>query len=90
MYSSSSKISEHWLYTENLILIDKNLLSGKWNLAKFHIERLASINIQQALLQLVNNFLILKIYLKKFIQGKIVKNNEPLYLYFIRSHLNRK
>lgn len=51
IYSTYSKISEHWLYTENLILIEKNLNSGKWNLAKIHVERLATVNLQQALLQ---------------------------------------
>lgn len=51
LYSASSKISEHWLYTENLILFEKNLNLGKWNFAKIHVQRLATINFQQALLQ---------------------------------------
>ncbi len=52
IYTVNSKISEHWLYTESLILIEKYVLAGKWNLSKSYIKKLASINIQQALLQL--------------------------------------
>ena len=55
LYSVNTKISEHWIYTENLILIQKNLLSGKWNLCRLHIEKLASISLYQALLQLVQS-----------------------------------
>jgi hypothetical protein len=53
IYSQNSKISEHWLYTENLILIEKYMLSGKWNLSKEYIKKIATVNIQQALLQFV-------------------------------------
>lgn len=51
LYATNSKISEHWLYTENIIQIEANLLAGKWSMSKVHVERLASINIQQAFLQ---------------------------------------
>ena len=51
IYSRNSKISEHWIYTENLILIEKHMLLGKWNMCRLQIEKLASVNLQQALLQ---------------------------------------
>jgi hypothetical protein len=50
-YSTSTKTSEHWLYTESLIQLDKHLLSGKWSMCRLHIEKLATINFLQALLQ---------------------------------------
>ncbi len=51
IYSLNNKISEHWLFTENLVMIEKYMLVGKWSLSKVYIKKLASINIQQALLQ---------------------------------------
>jgi hypothetical protein len=55
IYSQNSKISEHWVYTENLILIEKYMFTGKWNLSKEYIKKLATVNFQQALLQYVFN-----------------------------------
>ena len=51
IYSVNTKTSEHWLFTENLIAIEKNLLNGKWNMARMNIQKIASISINQALLQ---------------------------------------
>lgn len=50
IYSTNIKTSQHWMYAENSIAIEKNLLAGKWSLSRFHIQRLASTNFQQALL----------------------------------------
>lgn len=50
-YSVSTKTSEHWMYTENLIQIEKNLLNGKLSMCRLHIEKVATINFLQALLQ---------------------------------------
>ena len=58
LYAVSSKISEHWIYTENMVLIQKNLLSGKWNQCRLHIEKLASINFNQALLEEMNVYIL--------------------------------
>ncbi len=57
-YSINSKLSDHWKLTENLILIDKNILNGKWTQARNHVERLAVISIQQALLSEMNIFIL--------------------------------
>ncbi len=51
IYSENSKVSEHWIYTENVILIEKYTLAGKWSMCRLQIEKLSSINLQQALLQ---------------------------------------
>ena len=51
LYSVYTKTSEHWMYTENLILIEKHMLNGKWSICRIHIEKLATINYQQAVLQ---------------------------------------
>jgi hypothetical protein len=51
IYSTNTKISEHWIHTENLVMIEKNMLNGKWTICRMHIEKLASINFHQALLQ---------------------------------------
>ena len=58
IYSLNTKISEHWLYAESLILIEKHALSGNWSLSKSYIEKLASINIQQACLQEMNIYIL--------------------------------
>ena len=58
LYSLNTKISEHWLYAESLILIEKHLLSGNWSLSKTHIEKMASINKQQAYLQEMNIYVL--------------------------------
>jgi hypothetical protein len=58
LYAVTSKISEHWLYTENLVLIEKNLLAGKWNQCRVHIQKLASINFHQALLEEMNVYIL--------------------------------
>jgi hypothetical protein len=58
IYSLSSKISEHWIYTENMTLIEKNLLNGKWSLCRLHIEKLASTNFHQALLEEMNVYIL--------------------------------
>ena len=58
IYSLSSKIIEHWIYTENMTLIEKNLLNGKWSLCRLHIEKLASTNFHQALLEEMNVYIL--------------------------------
>ncbi|CAF0704565.1 unnamed protein product [Brachionus calyciflorus] len=58
LYSANTKFSEHWLYTENLIAIEKNSNMGKWNIVKNNVERLATINIQQALLQEMHLYIL--------------------------------
>lgn len=54
----TSKISEHWIYTENSVLIEKNLLNGKWSVCRLYIEKLASINFHQALLEEMNVYIL--------------------------------
>lgn len=58
IFSLNTKISEHWLYAESLILIEKHLLTGNWSMSKSYIEKMASINIQQAYLQEMNMFIV--------------------------------
>ena len=58
LYSTTSKISEHWIFTENSVLIEKNLLNGKWTICRLHIEKLASINVHQALLEEMNVYIL--------------------------------
>ena len=58
IYSLNSKISEHWLYAESLILIEKYMLTGNWTMSKNHIEKLASINMQQACLQEMSIYIL--------------------------------
>jgi anaphase-promoting complex subunit 5 len=74
-YSVHSKISEHWFYTENLTLIEKYTLNGKWDMARGYIEKLASISLLKALLQEMNIY-ILEVNLEKAkeIGNKILLN----------------
>lgn len=50
-FNIHSKTSQHWIYTENMILLEKHFLSGEWNDTRIFIERLSSIDRNQALLQ---------------------------------------
>lgn len=50
-YSLNTKISEHWMYSENMIQIEKSLLNGKMCMCRSYIEKLSTINFMQALLQ---------------------------------------
>ena len=58
LYAVTSKISEHWIHTENVVQIEKHLLNGKWSKCRLHIEKLAAINFHQALLEEMNVYIL--------------------------------
>ncbi len=77
-YSKNLKFySQHFLYTDNLILIKKFVLNGQWANAKVCIERLASTNMAKALIEQMN----MNILEGLFVFFCFFKSFKSLYIY---------